>query len=133
MALKDRQVLGAFQPLLYAFIGALHHSVFALFDFLHINMDRAPGDHAVLVGSSRDMRRARACDQRLGRNAACVDAGAAEALALDDRHLHSCACQPNREGWPGLPSADNYRVICSCHWFTSPIWWLPNGLPDTRG
>ena len=115
MTFVDRQVLGALQPLLYAFIGAAYDSVFALFDPLHINSDRAADRYAIFGGAARDMSRAGAGDQRLGRDAAIVDTGAAEPLALDDRHFHSCARQPDRERRPGLPRADNDRVIFGCH------------------
>ena len=39
VALVDRQILSALQPLLYAFVGAANHSVFARFDFLHVDSD----------------------------------------------------------------------------------------------
>src|SRR2546426_10492544 len=115
MAFIDRQLLSALQPLFYAFAGATYHSVFALFDFLHINSDRAVDHHAILRGASRDMSCARACDQRLRRDAAVVDTGATEPLTLDDRHFHSCACQPDRERWSRLPSANDDRVIRRYH------------------
>jgi len=63
----------------------------------------------------RDMRCTSACDQRLRRDATCVDTGAAEALALDDRHLHSCTGQPHSQRRPRLPSTDNDRVIPRRH------------------
>lgn len=50
-------------------------------------------------------------NERLGRDAASVDTGTAEPLALDNRHSHSCARQPDGERRPGLPCADNNRLI----------------------
>jgi hypothetical protein len=49
------------------------------------------------------MRGARARDQRLGRDAAGVDAGAADQPAFDDRGFPAGAAQPDgqrRTGWP---------------------------------
>ena len=115
MTLVDHQVLGALQPFLDALIRAPHDSVLALFDFLHVDSNRAFDRHAILGGAPGDMRCTGACDQRLRRDATGVDAGAAEALALNDRHLHSCTCQANRKRRPRLPSAYDDRVINSCH------------------
>ena len=49
------------------------------------------------AAAARDVRGARARDQRLGRNAADVDAGAADELALEDRGL---AAGTRRAGRP---------------------------------
>src|SRR5437762_12378050 len=84
MAVIDRQVISALQPLLYAFIGAAHHRVFVLFDFLHINRDRTVDHHAILAGASRHMGCTPAGDQALGRDATGVDNGATAPVALDD-------------------------------------------------
>src|SRR5207248_7557080 len=56
---------------------------------------------------------------RLRWDAAVIDTGATEPLALDNCHLHSCLCQPNRKRRPCLPSANNDRIIFSCHRDTS--------------
>ena len=56
------------------------------------------------------MRGIGAGDQRLGRRAAGVDAGAAEQVALDQRDLHAGAGQPAGERRPGLAGADDDRV-----------------------
>src|SRR5438094_2259071 len=62
---------------------------------------------------------ARTRHQCLRWDAAVIDTSAAESLALDNRHLHSCASQPNRKRWSCLPSANNDRIIFSCHRVTS--------------
>ena len=73
------------QALLDALVRDPHDRVLARLDRLHVDPDR-PFDHdAEVGGAARDVGRAGARDQRLGRDAAVVDAGAAEALALDDR------------------------------------------------
>ncbi len=97
----------------------MDHCVFTRFDFFHVNGDRAGNRHAIIAGPTRDMSCARARHQRLRWDAAVIDTGAAEPLALDNRHLHSCACQPNRKRWSCLPSANNDRIIFSCHRDTS--------------
>src|SRR5262245_46198797 len=116
MAFIDRQVLSVFEPLFYAFIGTTHHSVFALFNFLHVDSNRAVDSHAILAAAPRDMSSPRACHQRLGRDAAIVDTGTAEPLAFDDRRLQPCAGQPDRERRPRLSSANNDSVIRRCHY-----------------
>ena len=74
-------------------------------------LDRAADGHAVVRGAARQVRRIGARDQRLGRGAAGIDAGAAEKLALDDGDLPACGHQPPRQRGSGLPGADDDRVI----------------------
>ena len=40
-------------------------------------------------------------------------------FAFDNRHLQSCVCQPNRKRRSCLTSANNDRIIFSCHGDTS--------------
>ena len=70
---------------------------------------------AVVAGAPRDVRGARAGDQRLGRDAAVVDAGAAEVLALDQRRLQTGLGEPDRERRAGLAGADHDRVVRGGH------------------
>src|SRR5436309_15875280 len=65
------------------------------------------------------MSRARTRHERLRWDAAVIDTGAAEPFALDNRHLHSSVCQPNCKRRSCLASANNDRVIFSCHGDTS--------------
>ena len=65
---------------------------------------------AELGAAPRDVRGVGARDQRLGRHAAGVDAGAAEQLALDQRDRHAGGGQPAGERRPGLAGADDDRV-----------------------
>ena len=50
-------------------------------------------------------------DQRLGGNAADVDAGAAEELALDERGLQAFGVQPRGERGTGLPRTDDDGIV----------------------
>src|SRR3954453_22542425 len=57
------------------------------------------------------MRRVATRDQRLGRGATSVDAGAAEKLALDDRDFPACGHQPSRQSRTRLSASDDYRIV----------------------
>ena len=72
--------------------------------------DVAVQHDAVVGGAPREMRRVRAGDQRLGRHAAGVHAGAAEQLALDERDRHAGAGQPAGERRSGLAGPDDDGV-----------------------
>ena len=78
---------------------------------LHVDADGAPSsDDAVVGGAAREVRGVGAGDQRLGRHAAGVDAGAAEQMALDERDGHAGRGQPAGERRAGLAGADDDRV-----------------------
>ena len=62
-----------------------------------VHRDGAVDGDAKLGRAPRHVGGAGARHQRLGRNAAVVDAGAAKALALDDRDFHAGARQARRE------------------------------------
>ena len=64
---------------------------------------------------ARDVRRPRARDQRLGRDAAVVDARAADQLALDDRGLAAGLGEPHGERGACLPGADDDGVVVVAH------------------
>ena len=57
----------------------------------HVDRGRRRRRDAVVGAAPREMRGVGAGDQRLGRHAAGVDAGAAEQLPLDEGHLHAGA------------------------------------------
>src|SRR6266550_7377128 len=119
LAFNNGQVLSIPYPLLQTLAALTDHCVFTLFDFFHINADRAGNRHAVIIGPTCDMSCACTRHQRLCWNAARIHAGAAEQFALDNRHLHSFVCQPNRKRRSCLTSANNDRIIFSCHRHTS--------------
>ena len=63
------------------------------------------------AGSARHMGRVGAGDQCLCRNAAGIDAGAAERAAFDDRDGHARSRQPPRQRRSGLPGADDDGIV----------------------
>src|SRR5262249_12252616 len=69
------------------------------------------GREAVVRAASRGVDGVGAGDQGLGRRAACVDAGAAEAAALDDGDALARARQAPGERRPRLSGADDDRVV----------------------
>src|SRR5207247_6183910 len=73
----------------------------------------------VLAGTACDSICARTRHECFRWDAAVIDTGAAEPFALDNRDLPSCVCQPNRKRRSCLPSANNDRIIFSCHRDTS--------------
>src|SRR6185437_9418249 len=81
---------------------------------LHINLDRSVNDNAVFPGASCDCCGARASDKSFGRYTACVHAGAAKKLTLDDRYLHAGFGEPGRERRARLSRSDDDRVVL-CH------------------
>ena len=67
--------------------------------------------HAVLGGAPGHMGRAHAGDERLGRGAAVVDAGAAVVFAFDQRDLQAGLRQTHSQKGPGLAAADDDGVV----------------------
>jgi hypothetical protein len=80
-------------------------------DPLHIDRHRPSEHDPVFGGAARRLRRISRSDQRLGRCAAGIDAGAADELALGDRHLHAGGGEPQRQRGSGLAGADDDRVV----------------------
>ena len=115
----DGDAVGLAQPFLDSLVGDLDDRVLARLDRLHVDPDRALDDDAEVRGPARDVRGAGARDQGLGRDAAVVDAGAAEALALDDRDAPAGLRQAVRQG-PARTGRCRSRWHRSCgHVFTS--------------
>ena len=75
----------------------------------HVDADR-PGDDAEVGGAAREVRGVGAGDQRLGRHAAGVHAGAAEQLPLDERDRHARGGQPPGQRRTGLARAHDDGV-----------------------
>ncbi len=110
MVVVDRAPLHAPQPFLDALGRAFDEGVLARLDLLHVDAHRAVDDDAEVGGAPRHVSGAGAGDEGLGRGAAGVDAGPAEALALDDGDGHAGAGQSGGEKRAGLPGADDDRV-----------------------
>jgi hypothetical protein len=118
----DARVLA--QGLLDALVGDLDDRVLARLDRLHVHPHRAL-DHDAEVGrATRHVRRPGARDQRLGRDAAIVDAGAAEALALDHGDLLAGLGQAPRERGSGLAGADHDGIEALHHVLDLLLGWV---------
>ena len=100
---KTVQPCHAAQPTLDAVARVGDDRVGARLDLRHVDARRAVEHDAVVGRASREVRGVGAGDQRLGRHAAGVDAGAAEQLALDERDRHARAQSAGRPaaGRPG--------------------------------
>src|SRR5262249_31350745 len=89
--------------------------VLARLHLRHLDANRAVDRHARGRGAACNPGRAGAGDKGLGRNAADVDASAAETIALDDRRLVTRAREADRQRGPGLAGADDDRVEAFGH------------------
>src|SRR5262245_15436409 len=110
VAANQLDVLHAGDPAAEPVVRLFHHAVLARLDRAHVDFDPARGE-PVLGAAARHVHRARARDQRLGGNAADVDAGPADQLALDQRGAQPLAVQPRAKRGPGLTRADHDRVV----------------------
>ncbi len=111
MPLVDAAIFQALERSFDARVGETHHVVLPRLDALHIDFDLATGAESVVGAAARKARGIGARDQSLGRRASCIDAGAAEPIALDDGDCHARACQPPCERGSGLPGSDDDGVI----------------------
>lgn len=100
----------ASQRPLDAAVGEAQHIVLAHLDLPHVHGDGTWDGHPVVLGAAGEMRGIGTRHQCLGRRAAGVDAGAAEAVALDDRHALAGGCQAMCERRAGLAGADDDGV-----------------------
>src|SRR5882672_7364930 len=114
MAADQRDVLHPLDPIGHGVRRFLDDAVLARLDRLHVHAHLA-GDEAVFAAASRRVHGARRGHQRLGGDAADVDAGAADELALDDRGLQSFAIQARAQRRAGLAGADDDRVVAFGH------------------
>ncbi len=81
---EDGAVLHAAQPLFYAVAGFGEDGFFAGFDGLHVDLDCAVDADAEVGGTAGHVGCVGAGDEGFGGDAAGVDAGSAEELALDE-------------------------------------------------
>ena len=108
--------LGALpEPVRHAAIRLRDDLVLARLDAGHVDADRTVDHDAEVVAAARDVRGAGARDQRLGRNAADIHTGAADALALEDRRLAAGGGEPHGQRRAGLAGADDDRVEAFGH------------------
>ena len=115
VAVDHRKVGVRLQPFLDVLVRGADDAVLARLDALHVDFDVSAEHHAEIRGAPRDVGGAGACDQRLRRDAADIDAGAAVELALENRDLHALAGHALRDRRPGLAGADDDRVECLSH------------------
>jgi hypothetical protein len=120
-------------PTLHRLHRAAGNFVLARFHFFHIDVDGSADFDPVLPRAPRQLRRVGACHQRLGRDAARVDAGAAEKLALDDRHFHPCSREACRQRRSSLARADHDRVESHRHNLASSRFDLELGFCSSLG
>src|SRR5687768_6543430 len=104
------QVAGLVQPVDESLPRLVHYRILARLDARHVDTDRARDRDSEVGAAARDVRGPRARDQRLGGNAADVDARAAVELALDDRGFSARAREANCERRTGLSGTDHDRV-----------------------
>ena len=103
------------QPCLDVARRSARDRILACLDLRHVDAD-VPADHdAVLGGARGEPGRIRTCDEGLGRHAACVDAGAAEAPALDYGDLPPRLRQAVGKRRAGLARPDDGRVVMLGH------------------
>ena len=110
----QRAALHAVEPGLDAVPIVEHDGVLARLDLCDVDRDLAGAD-TVLGAASGHVCGVRAGDQRLGRNAAVVDARAADELALDHCDGLPCGGQPAGEWRARLAGADDDGVEFACH------------------
>src|SRR5687767_5970930 len=106
----DGAVLHVLEPVFQTDPRLLGDLILACLHALHVDTHGADVD-AVLGGASGHARRVRARHHRLGRNAAGVDAGSAEDLALDERDLHPSSGETRGHVRAGLAGPDDDRVV----------------------
>jgi hypothetical protein len=111
LAPDEREVRGSRDPIRERLDRLADDAVLARRHFLHVDAHRPAEMDAALGRAPHDVRGAGARDERLGRDAGVVDAGASEVLALDQRGAHSRLGEAHGEERAGLAGADHDRVV----------------------
>ena len=107
---EDGAVGHAAEPVLDAGAGFEEDLVFAGFDGLHVDGEAAGDGDAVEGGAACHLRGVGAGDEGLGGDAAGVDAGSAEELALDEGDLLAGFGEASCERGTGLAGPDDDGV-----------------------
>ena len=95
----------AAQPARQTVDGIAHDRILAPLHLRHVDADRAVDGHPVVAAAARDMGSPRARDQRFGRDAAVVDAGAAERTCARRAHvLRPLWARRTASGGPAWPA-----------------------------
>ena len=108
---------GAAQPARQAVDRLGDDAILARLHRLQVDTHRAVDEHAVVGGPARHVGGAGAGDHRLGGDAAVVDAGTAEMLALDQGGLHAGRGEAGGQEGAGLAAADDDGVVGVGHGF----------------
>src|SRR6202021_213798 len=114
MVANDGAAVHAVKPVFDAFAVAQHDGVLARLDFSHVHADRAGVDTEVGAAPGH-MCGLRTGNQCLSRDAAGVDAGATDQLALHHRNGMTGRGQPSYQRGPGLAGAHYDRVETPRH------------------
>jgi hypothetical protein len=83
------------------------YRVLASLDRLHVHSQLTPQSDTEISGAACDLRRISACDQGFRRDAASVDAGAAERFSLDHSELHAGVNQAGSKRRSCLSGSDD--------------------------
>jgi hypothetical protein len=117
----EGDVLHPLEPLGDSPVRLAGHLLHPRLDPGHVDLNGSFDPHAEVRGPARHIRGPRTGHERLGRDAADVDAGAPDLLALDHGHLEALAIHPVRERRPRLSGADHERVEAGDHVHASPF------------
>ena len=115
MPLDHADVWRAVEPCAHTAARLFDDRILARLDALHVDAHWRIEHHTVVGGPARHVRHTRAGNQGLGRHAAVVDAGAAEALAFDDRGFQAFLAAAHSQCRPGLAGADDDGVEAFDH------------------
>ena len=116
MPAQQREPLHAAQPALEVAARVHRHRVRARHHLGQVDADLAREHHAVVRAAPGQMRHLGTGHQRLGRHATGVDAGAAEQVALDQRHALARRGQASGQRRTGLAGTDDDRVVSARSW-----------------
>src|SRR6476660_5531782 len=111
VTLVDGAGFQALHPALDARSRLSGYRVLASLDRLHVHSQFTPQSDAEISGAACDLRRIGACDQGFGRDAASVDAGAAERFSLDHGDLHAGVNQTGGKWRSCLSGSDDDCVV----------------------
>src|SRR5215470_8671754 len=111
----DSAVLHPTQPAFDSGTRLTGDRILTRFDSLHVDRDRAAGDHSVLSSGARLVSNVGAGHQRLGRDTAGIDTGSAKELALDYCDLSSGLRETSGQRGASLTGPNDNGVKLGSH------------------
>lgn len=127
MALDDRAIFQSSQPFLYSIVRAAGNGIFAGFQTFHIDAHIAIDAEPAFRASASDVGCVGAGDHRLGRESACVHAGAAELVAFNDGNCFARRRKTRSQGRACLTRPDDDWVeAVHCNQRAPSMWSLPS-------